>query len=117
MLYPLILYMSGGTYSLKSTTSDRFFEKLFMAIFFTFRVFARNLLKGSHRRNIFILSFLCLTWALNLGLTSNKPTHYLLDYGDFIYYINLLIHWEPKEYSFKSFFLLNSLFSLIICIL
>ena len=34
------LYISGGTYSLKSTPNDRFFEKLFMAVFeFTLRVF------------------------------------------------------------------------------
>ena len=44
MLCVLILYISGGTYSLKSTPNDRFFEKLFMAILFTLRVFARNLL-------------------------------------------------------------------------
>ena len=29
------------------------------------------------------LSFWCLTWCLNWGLSSNKPTDYLLDYGDF----------------------------------
>ena len=29
-----ILYMSGGTYCLKSTPNDRFFEKLFVAIFY-----------------------------------------------------------------------------------
>ena len=29
MLYVLILYMSGGMYSLKLTPNDRFFEKLF----------------------------------------------------------------------------------------
>ena len=33
----LILYISGGTYSLKSTLNDRFFEKLFMAILFILR--------------------------------------------------------------------------------
>ena len=32
MLYVLILYISGDTYSLKSTVNDRFLEKLFMAI-------------------------------------------------------------------------------------
>ena len=26
--------------------------------------------------------FWCLTWALNRSLMSNKPTHYLLNYGD-----------------------------------
>ena len=33
MLFVLILYISVGTYSLKSSPNDRFFEKLFMAIF------------------------------------------------------------------------------------
>ena len=42
----------------------------------TIRVFARNLLRGTRRRNIFfIFSF----WCLTSGLTSNKSTHYLLD--------------------------------------
>ena len=55
----LILYISGGTYSLKSTSNDRF-EKLFMAILFTLKVFARNLLRGNRRRNTFRISFRCL---------------------------------------------------------
>ena len=42
MLCALILYISGGTYSLKSTPNERFFEKLFMALHTTFRVFARS---------------------------------------------------------------------------
>ena len=33
--------------------SDRFFKKLFMAILFSIRVFARNLLRGYRRRNTF----------------------------------------------------------------
>ena len=32
MLCVLILSISGGTYSLKSTPKDRFFEKLYMAV-------------------------------------------------------------------------------------
>ena len=32
----LNLYISGGTYSLKSIPNDRFFEKLFMAVLFNF---------------------------------------------------------------------------------
>ena len=45
-------------------------------ILFTLRVFPRNLLKGSRRRNIFIFLFWCQTWGLNSGSMSNKPTHY-----------------------------------------
>ena len=60
--------------------SERLFEKLFMAILFTLRVFARNLLRGNRRRNI---SFWWLAWDSNPGFSSNKPTHYLLDRSDF----------------------------------
>ena len=51
--HALILYISGGTYSLKSTPDDRFLWKLFMAILFTLRVFSRNLLRENRRRNTF----------------------------------------------------------------
>ena len=93
MLCVLILYISGGTYSLKSTPNDRFFffEKLFMEILFTLRVFARNQLRRNRRRNTFRISFWCLAWGSNPGFSSNKPTHYLLDYGDFIHGLNFLL--------------------------
>ena len=84
MLCVLILYISGRTYSLKSTPNDRFFEKLFTAILFTLRIFARNLMIGNRRRNTFRISFWCMAWKSNLGFSSNKPTHYLLDHGDFL---------------------------------
>ena len=59
MLRALILYMSGGTYSLKSTPNDRFFlSNFFMAGLFTFRVIARNQMRGSFRRKMFIFSFI-----------------------------------------------------------
>ena len=102
MLCVLILYVSGGFYSLKSTPNDRFFEALIMAILFTLRFFARNLLIGNRWRNTFCvlfwylawgsnsgitfnnISFWCLAWGLITGLTHNKATHFLLDYGTYI---------------------------------
>ena len=78
MLCVLILYICRGSYSLKSTLNDRFFEKLFIAILFTLRIFVRN-----RRRNTFHILFWRLAWGSNPGFTSNKPTHYLLDYGEF----------------------------------
>ena len=39
------------------------------------------------QKNIFRTLFRYLGWGWNPGFTSNKPTHYLLDYG-----INLLIY-------------------------
>ena len=80
----LILYISGGIYSLKSTPNDRLFLRNFSWQFlFTLRIFARNLLRGNRRRNTFRISIWCLAWDSNPGFSSNKPTHYLLDHGDF----------------------------------
>ena len=77
------LYIRGGT-SLKSTPNDRYFDKLFMATFIYSQSFARNLLRGNRRRNTFRICFWCLAWGSNPGFSSNKPTHYLLDHGDFL---------------------------------
>ena len=66
----------------KVDSEQLMFENPFMAILFTFRVFAGNLPSGNHHiTNIF--SFWYLTWGLKPGLTSNKPIHYLLDYDVF----------------------------------
>ena len=43
--------------SVRSTPNDRIFGKLFLAVSFTLKVLARNLLRGRRRRNIFIFSF------------------------------------------------------------
>ena len=77
--------MSGGCYSLKLTPNDRLLRSFFMAILFILRFVARNLLKESRRRNIFKFSFWCLPWDLNSVLTFNKPTRYVLYYGEFIF--------------------------------
>ena len=52
-----ILYLSGGTYSLTSTPKDIFLRNFPMASLFTLRVFARNPLRGNHRRYIFFFIF------------------------------------------------------------
>ena len=60
-----------------------FFWEIFHGNFIsTLRVFARNQLRGDHRRNTFRNSFWCVAWDTNPDFSSNKPTHYLLDYGD-----------------------------------
>ena len=70
-----------------ATPNDRlFFEKLFMAILFTLRVFARNLLRGNRIFILCIFFVFCFDvrpGTRTLAFKSNKPTHYLLDYGDF----------------------------------
>ena len=83
MLCVLILYTSGRTYSLKSTPNDKFFEKLFMTVFIYSQSFCQKSAERNRRRNTFRILFWRLAWGSNPGFSSNKPTHYLLDHGDF----------------------------------
>ena len=54
MMWALILYVSGGTYSLMSTPNDRFVRNFYMAgLLFTLTVFPKNLLRANHPGNIF----------------------------------------------------------------
>ena len=55
MVCVLIFVISGGTYSLKSTPNDRFFEKLFMAVLIYSQSFCQ--------RNTFCILFWCLAWG------------------------------------------------------
>ena len=86
MLCMLISYASGGTYSLAWTLNVRFFEKPFHGRFIlTHGVFCqKSAERKSPRKYFFHISFWCLTWDTNPGFTSNKPTHYLLDCGDYL---------------------------------
>ena len=54
-----------------------------MAILFSLRVLARNLLRGNRRKNAFCILFWHMACRSNPGYTSNKPTHYLLGHDDF----------------------------------
>ena len=64
MLCVLILYISGGTYSLKSTPNDRFFEKRFMAVLIYFqRFYHKSAEKKSPQKY-----FLCFVLISGLGL-------------------------------------------------
>ena len=42
VIFIFIFILSGGTYSLKSIQHDRYFEKLFMAVLITLRVFGQK---------------------------------------------------------------------------
>ena len=78
MLCVLILYISVGTYSLKSITNDRFFEELFHGNFLS--NFLSEICWEAVVEEIFFSYFLLLLMS---DLRSNKPTHYLPDNGDF----------------------------------
>ena len=73
----------------KVDSERQIFWETFHSNLFTLRVFARNLLRGNRRRNIFRISFWRLAWNTNPVFSSYKPTHYLLDHGDFIWKIRL----------------------------
>ena len=78
-------------------SEQQIFEKLFMAILFTFPEFLPEICwKEIAEKNTFRISFWCLAWSSNPVFLSNKPTHYLLDHGDFIlisafYYIHKVV--------------------------
>ena len=117
MLYTLILYISNGTYSLKSTPNDRFSEKLFIAILFTLRVFARNLLRGNRRRNIIytITNYILIIYGLSnfdqlLGVVSQAR----VSGGNRTHdpQTNSLAHY-PLDYQATHFFVFEQIYSFI----
>ena len=84
MLCVLILYISAGTYSFKSTSNDRFFEKLFHGGFIYFQSFCQKSAEWKSPKKYFFSYFVLMSGlGLEPWLSSNKPTHYLLDHGDF----------------------------------
>ena len=78
---------------------DLFLTNFSWQFLFTLRVFARNLLRENRRRNTFRILLWCLVWGSNPGFSSNKPTHYLLDYGGFNIFVS---KWNlPSEIQFE----------------
>ena len=85
----IILQVSGGTYSFKSTPNDRFLRN-FPWQFYLLSVFlAEFRWEEIAKEIIFRILFCCLTWGLTRSLTSNKPIHYLLDYDDYLIYVKI----------------------------
>ena len=87
-----------GIYRLTLTAKNIFLRNFFMASLFTLRVFARNMLKEIAEEIIFFfhVSFRCLTWDTNPGFSFNKPTHCLLDYGDFNYKLKIVHNFQRQ---------------------
>ena len=105
MLFVLILYISGGTYSLKSSPNDRFFWETFHGNFIYSQCYCQ---KSAERKSpkkyfsYFVLMLCCLAWNSNLGFLSNKPTHYLLDHGDFIFIQLFFLNKKKNKSKNKS---------------
>ena len=62
-----------------------FWEAFSWQIYLLSELLARNLLRRNRRRNTFRILLWCLAWDSNPIFSSNKPTHHLLDHGDFIF--------------------------------
>ena len=73
-----------------------------MAILLTPSMLARNLLRWTRRRNTFRIAYWCLSWDSNPGSSSIKPTHYLLDHGDFVIVSFFLNYFSKINTLFSS---------------
>ena len=62
MLCVLILYIKGGTYSLKPTPNDRFLKKLFMTILFTQSFCQKSAEKKSPKKYFLYLVLMTGLW-------------------------------------------------------
>ena len=87
------LLLSGRTYSLTSTPNDRFLRNFFMAGFF----YSQSLCHKSAERKSpkkYFSYFIFDDWPgiWTQALASNKPTHYILDHGNFIRQYTYLIN-------------------------
>ena len=100
--------MNGGTYRLTSTPNDRFLRNFFIAGFILLSEFVTEICWEEVAEEIlFIIHFWWLTRDTNPGFSSNKPTHYILDHGDFFSFAlslkkrNVKLHIK-KEQKFRS---------------
>ena len=77
----LILYISGGTYSL-TTANDRFLEILFHGRFIYCQSFCQKSVERKSSKKYYFFIFRFDFWPGIRTRASDKPTHYLLGYGD-----------------------------------
>ena len=82
MLCVLILYISGGTYSLKVIPNDRFFEKLFMANFYLLSEFLPEICWEEITEEILFV-FCFDVWPGTQTLAFHLISLHLLDHGDY----------------------------------
>ena len=81
MLCLLILYISGGTYSLKTTPNDRFFWETFHGIYLLTEFLPEICWEEIAEGILFVFCF--DVWPEARTLAFRLPIHYLLDDGDF----------------------------------
>ena len=67
----------------KADSERQIFWETLPSNFIYSQSFCQKSAETNRRRNTFCILFWCLAWGSYPGFTSNKPTHYLLDYGDY----------------------------------
>ena len=82
---------NGRDLQFKVKSELQIFWETFHSNLFTFRIFARNLLRGNRRRNIFCILFWCL--GLNPGF--EQPYYYLIFF--FFFGPDYLAHWKKWQ--------------------
>ena len=87
---------------LKLDSKRHIFEKLFMAIFFIFRIFARNPTRLMPRRNTSPIALIRDIWDLNQRITSNKPIYWLKGYGFKVVCIAKVLRYRKRIYIKKT---------------
>ena len=127
MLCALIFYVSGGTYSLTSTSNDRFLRNFFMAGLF---ICQKSAERKSPKKYFSNFSFDDWPGIRTQAFTTNNWTHYLQDYhGDYpIAYIlnnlcfrrlhilgdfSAILYWQ--QFTHVSYFVSLSKISNLVC--
>ena len=78
-----VMWPTRQIYFFIGNTKNFFFKKDFSwQLYFTLRVFARNLLSGNRWRNTLLFCFDVWPVTRTLAFTSYKPIHYILEYGE-----------------------------------
>ena len=95
-----------GIYSLMSTLNNRFLRSFSWQFVFTLRVFTEICWEEVAKEIFSYFRYDIWLGVWTSGLTSNKPLHYLLGYGDFTTYVLYHISWLPANICsrFKVFF-------------
>ena len=83
-IHVLIVSINRCTYSLKTIPNDSFLRKFTLQFYLLSEFLPKICWEEINEEIFFFFLFWCLNRDLNRGLTSNKPTHYLRDYGDLV---------------------------------
>ena len=91
------------------------FQKPFMVVFLLSEFLPEICWEEIAKKILFVICFDSVAWATNPGFTSNKPTHYLLNCGKFIYICILRILTKVSLKSFLIALICRAFYFIIFC--